>query len=328
MYLDEARTRAFIKVLMEAYENRVGIFATHHHENRGDAGGTVQRLYMHPDVEAGSGQHLARLTVINWFDTMSVSTALHRAFWREAWSQRGFFAFEDIRMLFDERALSLKAEDIRWLFSKVGISFPNARVLRFQHFAQDFFGRLEGDAKRIFTLGTTIGEIDAYRKAWQDDNRKKRYFLPGYGPKLLSLLALYFYDFGAHTKVFPGAFPVDRHFQRLLLQSRALVPEGITSASTVAEFVRSRIVHLLKEMHVHAFVFAHAMWLLGSNLCASCQRTSETPPLMDPCPIRVGTGFGGTCTGGLSTGEYRTEGRWGSGKKEGRKDPRQFDLPL
>jgi hypothetical protein len=322
MRFDRERFVAFVATLMRAYDERRGIFGVVHHED-GDA---VQRRYVHPDIVLGSQEHLARLAVITWFDTMSVSSALHRAFQREAYLQRGLFEFEDIKQLFDERALRLSVEEIRWLFSVVGVSFPKARAPRFRLFAQDFFGELKGDARKIFSLGTTIGEIDKYRRKWREPSGKRRYFLPGYGPKLLSLLALYLYDFEVHEEVFPGAFPADRHLQRLLLQSGVLDTEGTNSASAIAEFLRPRVATALKEMGVPVFACSHAMWLLGSNVCASCTRTSATTHGGDACPIRVGNGCGGTCVGGLSTGAYHTKARWGGGEEERKGDPRQLVL--
>ncbi len=158
------------------------------------------------------------------------------------------------------------------------------------------------------TLGDSIEEIVTYCRRYE--RKHKRKFLPGYGPKILSLLAIHFYDFGVHATMFPGAFPVDRHIQRQLLGCGVVElsaeEEEVDAARAIAESIRPKLITLCEQQNVSVFNLAHAMWFLGNKLCYQCRSLMEQgrESKLAFCPMLT------MCTGARETRTYQERGKW------------------
>jgi hypothetical protein len=329
---DEERARKFVNTLAHAYRERWGLFASVHHEM---SCVSVQRRWTPPHVEVGTEAHAVWLVVVNFFDTMSVSAVVHGAFWRHMMESHFFECDSTQGWLFDARACTLGKKELYELFREIGLSFPHRRVELFSRFAEHFYGELEGDPHQLFRLGRSIDEIEAYRTERGKALGSHGKFLPGYGTKLLSLLAVYFFEFGFHKEMFPGAYPVDRHVQRQLIQSGVVVfddgSDSVDAARHVAEMVRGRLVPLLKDVQVPVLDFSHAQWFLGNRLCQGCHSAiaqNKTAQLERFCPLWQYGMYHGMCKGGISTESYQKIGRWQNApsRKENVENPQQLTL--
>lgn len=127
------------------------------------------------------------------------------------------------------------------------------------------------------------------------DNKVK---LPGYGPKLLSLYAIYLCELGLIS--LDDAVPVDVWVQTLLISTNAVLIEGEVSNVTMEKTVRPLISAWCCENNVSPVDLAHAIWLLGSKSCARCEQIAQ----VNTCPVY------NYCGGRVVSWSYFKEGIW------------------
>jgi hypothetical protein len=245
---------------------------------------------------------------------MSESYQVHGAVWRRFLQPSLFSGYNQVEQLFDKRVLSLAKPELADIFRQIGVSFASRRAELFYRFVRDLYGPvIKGDPRNIFkVLGSSICEINLYQR------RHKPKFLPGYAEKLLSLLAIYFYEFGIHDEMFPGAYPADRHVQRQLIQSGVVTFDdsetGVDAAHVIAELIRRELIPLIKKLGGTALEFSHAQWFLGNRLCRHCNndiKRRNTVRIGYFCPLWVqGDLAGGLCIGGRGTADYHRSGKW------------------
>lgn len=310
IHFNEASCRKFVDALISAYRLPAGLYVGVHHDM---PAASVQRRFVPVGIQPGSEQHVMWLTIVNFFDSMSESYQVHGTIWAK-FGRGDLFAGNKIDQLFDRRVLTLSVQELQALFRYIGFSFPNDRAKRFYVFVRDLYGPiLQGDPRRIFTeFGENIDEL------YQRVNRSSSKVLPGYGKKLFSLLALYFYEFGVHTEMFSGAYPADRHVQRQLIQSGVITigsgKGSVDAAHVIAEIIRVKLIPLLAEMEVSVLEFCHAQWFLGNRLCRHCASwvaEKKTGKIDHACPLwKEGRLGGGLCEGGRGTSGYHKTGRW------------------
>jgi len=249
--------------------------------------------------------------VVNWFDTMSQSSHVHGSCWRYMTPDMLDMLDPTHGALFDRRALLMSEQQVREVIMRLGLAFPNARARNFLKFAESFWGKFEGDPLRVFALEEDITTLA--RRC------KKERIMLGYGPKLLSLLALYLYDFDAHKKLYPGAYPADRHIQRQMIRAGVVeLSDGSTDvARGVAETIRTHFPAILQELGICVFAAAHAQWFLGSYVCATCHKCLDpaagelgTRSVATLCPLWEGSSKQGLCVGGMGTSSYHNTGKW------------------
>ena len=310
VHFHEEQCRKFIDATIRAYRLPAGLYVGVHHDM---PAASVQRRFVPVGIELGGESHIMWLTIVNFFDSMSESYQVHGAAWAK-FGRGDLFKGAKVDHLFDKRVRTLSIKELQALFRQIGFSFPGDRAKRFKGFVQDLYGPvIQGDPRRIFTeLGGSIDEI--YKRI----TRGKSKMLPGYGQKLLSLLALYFYEFGVHAEMFPGAYPADRHVQRQLIQSGVITIDAtkgsVDAAHVIAEIIRTRLIPLLAELGVSVLEFSHAQWFLGNRLCRHCASwvaEKRTGKIDHACPLwKDGALGGGLCEGGRGTSDYHKVGRW------------------
>jgi endonuclease III len=142
--------------------------------------------------------------------------------------------------------------------------------------------------------------------------------LPGFGPKILSLLAM-FYEELKLMQMPEDAFPVDVHVQRLMIATGVLGGTGRLVNEDAEKILRPLICTIALEEGWSALELAHAIWFLGNRLCTGCYRTAIPKTL---CPTYD------QCGGCPSTHLYFHKGLWDLDARRHRKGgDRTFALP-
>lgn len=171
--------------------------------------------------------------------------------------------------------------------------------------ARTLFEEFDGDPIKLLKhAGWSVEKVYAWKHAQKKPVEKggRGYDpIPGWGRKLLSLFFLYLSEFGYPLP--EDAFASDVHAQAIVIQIGALKysdRESIVS-STLAEMIRVFVTEYCRKKKYDVLLFAHASWLLGSNLCDQCSKSREAPLL---CPIYK------ECSGRVDTSYYWKKGMW------------------
>lgn len=96
-------------------------------------------------------------------------------------------------------------EEMQTVFKEVGFIYPNEAARRWLLSAKGLFGKYAGNPLAIFKSGN----IDSVLK---EKGQGKKNLFPGFGPKLFSLLSLFYEELGLLYPI-PDAFPCDIHVQ-------------------------------------------------------------------------------------------------------------------
>ena len=145
----------------------------------------------------------------------------------------------------------------------------------------------------------------------KEKKKKGENVFPGLGPKLASLLSLFYEELGLmpHLK---GTFPVDVHIMSQCIGTGIIsFSNGYVNASALAEIIRKQMTELCYCSAIKTTLnISHAMWFLGNELCYKyCGRKIKGLPSL-LCPIFD------CCKGRPSTRIYRARGKWGREEKE------------
>lgn len=285
-YDNQART-VFKDALSTYIEHRM-LYREFHAEN----GSAPQHWGIPNRVLSGSPEHLVFL----YFTTLVTLRAESDAVFRQMvglWQERQEF--------FQESVVSMEEKEIEETLRRIGYINPSQLAPRWKKCAQTLFQDLDGNPLRVFGGHQSI---DAVMVAFKGQGKNR---LPGYGPKLLSLLALFYRELGAIGDV-DGAFPVDLHVQRICITTGIITGAGIVdSATAVAEPLRREISRICAQERMDPLALSHALWFLGAKLCVQCDK-SATELL---CPVHT------HCSGGVtSTRIYHKKGRWDLGNPD------------
>jgi len=223
----------------------------------------------------------------------------------------------DICQMKDDLVIkALKDEDIRY-------TSPNQAGIRWGASARALFTHFDGDPLNIFSEVKSVDDFISLKKKLEREGNVS--FL-GYGPKLFSLLAIFYEELGLIDHL-EGSLPVDLHIQRIFITLGIVdVVEsgGEQDAMAVAEFIRPRLTKLCYELGVKPLDLSHALWFLGSNVCTKC--TKITSELREwACP------FAEYCPGPIDSMPYSRRGRWNFEERRlfsQNEDPRDFKLVL
>lgn len=200
----------------------------------------------------------------------------------------------------------ISAPEFRKAFDKkYKIGSPGQSAGYWQICALTLFREFDGDPiKLLKSAGWSVESVYAWKQAQKKPVEKggRGYDpIPGWGRKLLSLFFLYLSEFGHPLP--EDAFASDVHAQAILIQTGALRygdRESIVSGA-LAEMIRVFVTEYCRKKNYDVLLFAHASWLLGSNLCDQCSKRSDVPLL---CPIYS------DCSGRVDTSHYWKKGMW------------------
>jgi len=208
--------------------------------------------------------------------------------------------------LYTSSAISWNKGDLGKLLSRYKIGVPNQSAEYWIRCAETLFGNYGGNPVRLYEEhGSNVEGILKFKEAGKrlgkkNGDKESGDPLPGYGPKIASLYALFLDAFGALP--FPeDAFPVDVQVQRLFIQYGAITMKTRVSNALMEKTIRPLVCLLAKFHGLDKQDISHAFWLLGSQGCTSCSRRLNAPTI---CPIYS------KCLGCQNTANYFAKGLW------------------
>lgn len=255
------------------------------HAGNGDA---IQNNYIPEGVERGSLEHQIFLYFTNLMTYRNSS---------EVGFRQCVTLYEKYPFLFSEAILEIENEDVAEKLKESGNVHPNENAKRWKGSGMALFGHYDGNPVAIFEDIRSIDELMKKKR------RKEKNIFPGLGPKLASLLALFYEELNLVPHI-EGAFPVDVHIQAQCIGTKVAIFSGDINSTDLAEILRRRISDICYERNVSPLDLSHAMWFLGNKLCVACRRKKGTSELL--CPIFK------YCSGRPSTRKYRLKGKWGN----------------
>ncbi|OHA80722.1 MAG: hypothetical protein A2675_02405 [Candidatus Yonathbacteria bacterium RIFCSPHIGHO2_01_FULL_51_10] len=279
------RLHEVLRQLVDAYLSKKYLYTEFHAHN----GSAPQHWGIPRGVVAGSLEHRLFLFFTTVLTIRSESDAVFRQMVR---------LYKEQPVLFDPQVAGvMELSEVQALLKDVGYIHPNQGASRWIVCAGGLGRRFGGDPLNIFLGRKSIDEV--YRSIQMKGGKK---LLSGFGPKLLSLLAL-FYEELELVPCLEGVFPVDLHVQRICITLGIVTGSGIVDAAyTLAEVLRTALWEACRDMGINPFDAAHAFWFLGSKGCWQCHRVSGIEQV---CPLAS------ECSGNhASTALYHRKGRW------------------
>lgn len=275
------KARELFGVIYGAYLGHKNLFKWVHADN-GDA---PQHKYVPVGVERGSLKHQQFLFFCSLITYSSQS---------EQGIQQCLKIYEAYPEIFCRKVDG----SVGWLqdiFNSGGFIYPNAIAERWHGSNITLFQKYDGDPLTIFVGKNSIDGVLSGKK------EKGRNLLPGFGPKLLSLLALWYEELGLIS--LRGAFPCDVHIQNQSLGlGIAVSTENRFRTTGFAEFLRREISAVCEENGFRPLLLSHALWFLGARLCIRCRKKRVLTAFL--CPVFT------FCSGRVSTKLYRHKGEW------------------
>lgn len=283
---DEPRARALLRRIYEAYMNGTYLYQYVHSKNNN----APQQKFIPDGVSRGSQAHLMFLFFANLLTYHAKSDAV----------------FEQIKQVHEKAPEAFSREVavmplgfIQKLLVEVGFIYPNSGGKRWYASAGTLFNRYAGNPVAVFS-GKRIKSVDDFIEMKRKEGRG---FFTGLGPKLFSLLVLFYEEVEAMSYI-RGAFPVDIHVQNECMGMGIVTTDlEVVNATLLAEFLRPRIAEICWSEPMSALDLSHAMWFLGSYVCSPlCKRKPRQAEVL--CPVYE------ECAGRVSTKAYSKKGKW------------------
>lgn len=194
--------------------------------------------------------------------------------------------------LYTHEAVQMGSEHIFKILKEEKVGSPGQSAAYWPHCAETFFKSFEGDPLHLYRE-RTINDI--LRLKQTEEVR-----LPGFGPKILSLLALFYAELNCLSMP-KDAFPVDMHVQRFAISTGILEANGDLLNEHAEAALRTLICRIIAEEGWSALELSHAIWFLGKYLCSGCYRNTAVKVL---CPAYD------VCEGCPSSKPYFRKGKW------------------
>lgn len=277
---DKKRAEEILGIIYEAHMAHTHLFRWVHANN----GSAPQQKYIPAGVEKRSLEHQRFLFFCSLMTYSSQS---------EQGVKQCVKVYAGWPELFNKKVDGMTV--LKDIFKANGFIYPNAIAQRWHGSNRTLFKKYEGEPLKIFYKKNSINEV-LLEKAVKGKN-----LLPGFGPKIFSLLALWYEELGLVSLA--DAFPCDLH-----VQNECLGLDIATSSETrfrttgFAEFLREKISEVCREKGFKPLLLSHAMWFLGSLICIKCKK--KPFQAKDFCPVYS------FCSGRVSTRLYRSKGEW------------------
>ncbi|MBI2046340.1 MAG: hypothetical protein HYT28_02905 [Parcubacteria group bacterium] len=279
---NKKRTKEAMLAIMKSFEKETHLFRFVFIND------APQHKYYPKEVVKGSFEHLLFL----FLGTLLVYRSVSDQGFKQAVLLENKFPW-----LFSKEILEKTLEDVIAAMKAIGFIHPWEVARSWYGTARTLFSEYEGDPIRLLV---EIKSVDAFLKLKRKKGGNR---FPGYGPKLFSLLVLFYQELGVpESFLVKEAFPVDLHVQRVFL-SLGLISFNTRLVDSVklAEYIRKKLSRLCEVEHIPVIELSHALWFLGNRLCGKCQNTSY---MHLRCPLY------NMCGGAFSSEPYRLEGKW------------------
>ena len=257
-----------------------------------------QWKYRPRDMKVGSKAHRIWLWSAASTDLRSESEFVyhaHRMMWEEEQDQ---FVFDDARRstreLYQRKVLRWKKDDFESALANRRFGNPHRNVEWWGRRAKTLWREWKGDPFRMYESGT-IDAVMAWKNAQKEDP------IPGIGPKIASLIAIFFEEIGMGAV--PDAFPVDVHVQRFALALGLVSLKRIDPImnETLEQILRPALSELCREEGWSRIALSHAIWFRGNRGCTNCSNTRHMAMI---CPVY------NDCHGALRSNSYFRMGLW------------------
>lgn len=188
--------------------------------------------------------------------------------------------------------------EIARILKKQRVGVPGQSAAYWPRVARTFYSTFHGDPVEMFRRFATISDILAAKNSKNGDHLD----IPGFGPKILSLLALFYAELGL-IEMPADAIPIDVHLQRI---SEALgvirfIGTGAPTNEMFEDALRLLFCEICHENDWSAMDMSHALWFNGKHLCTNCSANKAVELY---CPMYS------VCEGTLITKSYFLKGRW------------------
>jgi endonuclease III len=205
--------------------------------------------------------------------------------------------FENHPHLFSEELLRVDVGHVGKHLREVGFVRPEQGAKYWHGSGVTLVREYDNDPLQIFAVENVdefLSKKAILRKRLGKDG------LPGIGPKIFSLMALFFEELGLIGEM-PGAFPVDLHVQRICISLGIVEGGGIIDATFLAEFLRPKIYDICRRLGMRPLNLSHALWFLGNRVCTRC---SLVEGIEHVCPVVH------HCGGAIPSLIYARKGKW------------------
>ena len=279
------KARMVLNIIYRAYQVKTHLYKYVHAQN----GNAPQHRHIPASVKKGSLEHQTFLFFANLLTYHSQS-------------DQGFLQvknlFENRPELFSPHLIFSDLRELQNGLKSVGFLYPNEGGRRWHISGTTLFREHEGSPVTLFKGVKSIDHL-LKKHRWG----KKNYGFVGLGPKLWSLLAIFYEELEISPNI-PGAFPVDIHVQAECIGLGLVKSQKeLIETTRLAEFIRGYISRICREEKMSALDLSHAMWFLGNRVCSPiCRRNQGQAEYL--CPVYA------YCEGRISTKLYAARGKW------------------
>lgn len=247
-----------------------------------------QNVHIPKEVKKGSHEHALFL----FFTTVMMYASDSDMGFRQS-----VRLFEAYRYLFTEKIIDVDVPHVGNYLHEIGFVRPNQGAEYWHGSGATLFNHYEGKPLRVLS----VQDVDEFLvKKRELEKRLGAESLPGIGPKIFSLMAIFFEELGLIDEM-PGAFPADLHVQRICISLGIVEGSGIVYAAKLAEFLRPRIYDICRRLSMRPVDLSHALWFLGNRVCTRCPLVEGIEHV---CPIVR------HCGGAIPSLIYSRKGKW------------------
>lgn len=282
--IHEEKATSLVLTLYKEYQARKFFY------ERNNSDHAPQNVYFPKGTTQGSSWHALWLFFATLTDRRQVSNEVYKA-------HREIFVHHP--ELYSEEVLGYTVKELEEILIRYRVGVPRQSAKYWMRCAETLFGEFDGNPLLLYSsCGNTVGGTQEYRKNFQKKHKVNP--LPGYGPKISSLYAMFLSELGLLE--FPkDAFAVDVHVQRIFMQTGALTLSKRLTNESLEKVLRPFLCLICEEHSLDKIDLAHAFWFLGSTLCTNCYRRGDIVHL---CPAYE------MCSGPINTKEYFIRGFW------------------
>lgn len=294
--IDKAQAKRVLAPLYRAFMERSMLFA--HVTREADA---PQWRFFPDGVAKGSVEYHRWLFFATMTDRRELNDRVYESHTR-LWIKEP--------RIYSREVLEMSSANLTRLLLGEKIGSPAQSARYWPRSAKTLFSVFEGDPLMMYRRFGSVDDILLFKKRGGD--------LPGFGPKILSLLALFYEELG--LMVMPrDAFPVDVHVQRFAISTGIVAAEESVTNEEVEKRLRPLLCEICMEEGWKPLELSHTLWFLGNRCCSGCYANAATELL---CPAYA------QCGGPISTLSYARRGMWDMTAARYRKGgTRPFSLP-